>query len=242
MDSGGSRRSRLPPEVWERFISIVRERGARAPADRWYVHRAEQFEKFLRNTDLQTCTATDVNAYLPQLDQQGRLRDWQFRQAVDSLEILLAHVLKLPWAAEFDWAFWRNSARRLESSHPTIARRSASEDAITGRAADGTAHSALLEALASGIRRRDYSVRTQQTYMQWVRRFITHFGGSDPRGLGENEVKAFLEHLTVRRNVAANTQNQALSALVFLYCHVLERSLELDGFVRAKRPHHLRSC
>lgn len=63
--------------------------------------------------------------------------------------------------------------------------------------------------------------------------------GQDPRTLGATEVKTFLEHLAVRRNVAATTQNQALSALVFLYRNVLDQDLELGAFRRAKRPRHL---
>jgi hypothetical protein len=118
MDSAGPRRSRLPAEVWRRFIALVHERGARKPADRWYVIRAEQFERALGDKDPRACDAADVDAYLRDVGAQARLEDWQFRQAVESLEILLARVLELPWAGEFDWGFWRDSARRLESSHP----------------------------------------------------------------------------------------------------------------------------
>jgi integron integrase len=239
MDPAEPRRSRLPAEIWGRFTTIVHQRGAREPADRWYVIRAEQFERALQEKDLRACDATDVNAYLRELGEQAQLQDWQYRQVVEALEILLAHALELPWAARFDWGFWRDSARRLESRHPTIARQPAPEEERALQSASGTTQAALLEAVAIEIRRRAYSVRTEQTYLQWIRRFIAFCGGRNPRELGAAEVKAFLEHLAVRRNVAANTQNQALSALVFLYRHVIEHSLELDNFVRAKRPRHL---
>jgi integron integrase len=101
-------------------------------------------------------------------------------------------------------------------------------------------HAPLLERLISEIRRRNYSIRTEQAYETWVCRFIAFSGHRDPRELGEKQIVAFLEYLAVRGNVAASTQGQALNALVFLYKQVLERHLEgLDDFTRAKRPKRL---
>src|SRR5690606_35166222 len=91
----------------------------------------------------------------------------------------------------------------------------------------------------SEIRRRRYSYRTEQTYLQWIRRFIASNGGRNPRALGAADVRSFLEDLAVRSKVAASTQNQALSALLFLYRHVLEQPLQLGEFKRAKRLHAL---
>jgi integron integrase len=101
-------------------------------------------------------------------------------------------------------------------------------------------HPEIIKALVGEIRRRAYSIRTEQAYEQWVCRFVAFFDDQDPRELGAGEVKAFLEHLAVRGKVAASTQNQALNALVFLYREVLDRPLTgLDGLVRAKRPRRL---
>ena len=75
------------------------------------------------------------------------------------------------------------------------------------------------------------ALRTEKTYLEWIRRFI-HFNGTrHPQEMGVAEVRAFLTHLAAERNVAASTQNQALNALLFLYRHVLDRGLEfVDGF------------
>jgi len=90
------------------------------------------------------------------------------------------------------------------------------------------------------IRSRHYSLRTEQSYIQWVRRFIFFHNKRHPKDMGEEEVSLFLTNLAVERKVAASTQNQALSALLFLYKHVLNQKLEwLDGVVRAKRPRRL---
>jgi integron integrase len=90
------------------------------------------------------------------------------------------------------------------------------------------------------IRRRHYSLRTEEAYVQWIRRFIYFSGRRHPGELGAPEVTAFLNHLVRERNVAASTQNQALSALLFLYREVLELPLAwLDELERAQRPARL---
>jgi integron integrase len=100
--------------------------------------------------------------------------------------------------------------------------------------------SPFLEQLRTAIRVRHYSIRTEQAYVEWVRRFILYHGKRHPVELGETEVSGFLSYLAVNRNVAASTQNQALNALVFLYRNVLGRPLgnTIDG-VRARKPKRL---
>jgi integron integrase len=95
----------------------------------------------------------------------------------------------------------------------------------------------LLDRVREAIRTRHYSPRTERTYVGWIRRFILFHGKRHPRDMGESEVVAFLSSLATTGGVSASTQNQALSALVFLYSEVLGERLDwLDGIVRAKRP------
>ena len=98
----------------------------------------------------------------------------------------------------------------------------------------------LLDQVRGKIRLKHYSIRTEQAYVDWIRRFILHFGKRHPRELGAAEVEAFLTHLAVAGKVAASTQNQAKSALLFLYREVLEAELSwLDNVERAKAPKRL---
>lgn len=98
----------------------------------------------------------------------------------------------------------------------------------------------LLDQVRERLRLKHYSIRTEQQYVQWVRRFILFHDKRHPRDMGAAEVEAFLTHLAVEGRVAAATQNQALSALLFLYREVLEINLPwLDKVVRAKRPARL---
>lgn len=95
----------------------------------------------------------------------------------------------------------------------------------------------LLEELRRAIQSRHYSRRTERAYANWIRRYVKFHGMRHPREMGHDEITAFLSHLASDRRVAASTQNQAMSALVFLYREVFGYDLPwLDGIVRAKRP------
>jgi len=85
------------------------------------------------------------------------------------------------------------------------------------------------------MRFRRLALRSEQAYLDWIKRFIFFHGKRHPKDMGEVEVRAFLTHLAARQNVSASTQNQAFNALVFLYRQVLGRDLELQGVQRAKR-------
>ncbi len=98
----------------------------------------------------------------------------------------------------------------------------------------------LLIRLRDHLRTRHYSLRTEATYMDWVRRFILFHDKRHPQDMGAAEVEAFLTHLAVDRHVAASTQNQAKSAILYLYKQVLGMELPwLDDVVQAKTPRRL---
>lgn len=75
----------------------------------------------------------------------------------------------------------------------------------------------LIDQVREEIQVRHYSLRTEKSYIQWIRRFILFHDKRHPREMDEKEISAFLSHLAVTRNVSASTQNQALSAILFLY-------------------------
>lgn len=98
----------------------------------------------------------------------------------------------------------------------------------------------LLDRMRAEIRVRHYSIRTEETYLDWARRFILFHDKQHPKDLGANEVQAFLSYLALERNVASSTQNQAKSALLFLYREVLKVELPwLDEIVSAKNGKRL---
>jgi len=98
----------------------------------------------------------------------------------------------------------------------------------------------LLDQLRESLRSRHYSRRTEQTYCQWVKRFIFFHHVRHPAEMAEPEMNQFLTHLAVKENVSASTQNQALSALLFFYRHVIGREVgDLGEVIRARKPTRL---
>jgi len=98
----------------------------------------------------------------------------------------------------------------------------------------------LLDRVRDTIRTKHYSIRTEEAYVNWIKRFILFHDKRHPQEMEATEIEEFLTHLAVDKNVAASTQNQALSAILFLYQEVLHKDLEraLDA-VRAKQPKRL---
>jgi integron integrase len=102
------------------------------------------------------------------------------------------------------------------------------------------ARSQLLDAVRDAIRVRHYSIRTEQSYIQWIKRYILFHNKRHPKEMGEPEITQFLTHLATDKNVSASTQNQALSAILFLYKEVLIQEVErINDVVRAKKPKRL---
>jgi integron integrase len=98
----------------------------------------------------------------------------------------------------------------------------------------------LLDQVRDAIRVRHYSIRTEQAYVGWTKRFILFHGKRHPEDMGKAEVEAFLTHLAVKDNVAVSTQNQALNAILFLYRKVLDKDIDWpEDAVRAKKPARL---
>jgi integrase len=110
-------------------------------------------------------------------------------------------------------------------------------------AGSGVRPTKLFDRVRDALRLRHMSIRTEQAYLSWIDQFLRYHRDKagqwvHPLEMGSDEVNDFLTMLAVKRMVAANTQNQALSALLFLYSKVLEKDFRLDA-VRAKRPERL---
>jgi site-specific recombinase XerD len=93
------------------------------------------------------------------------------------------------------------------------------------RAADNPEKPKLLDQFREALRSRHYSRRTEQTYCQWIKRFIYFHKMRHPAKMGESEINAFLTHLAVKEKISSSTQTQALSALLFLYRQTLDREI-----------------
>lgn len=97
----------------------------------------------------------------------------------------------------------------------------------------------LLDQVRHSLRLKNYSYRTEQAYVRWIKRYILYHNKRHPAEMGRPQVESFLKYLAVERDVAASTQNQALSALLFLYEHVLQQPLGTLDVLWAKKPKRL---
>jgi integrase len=139
----------------------------------------------------------------------------------------------------------RPTAAPSTDSTTTAIHSPAADSPLTGPTGFATAQPAgwrpkLLDRLADALRARHYSRRTEQAYRHWVKRFIFFHNIRHPGEMAEPEVNVSLTHLAVKEKVSPSTQSQALSALLFLYRHVLGRTIgDLGEVVRARRPQRL---
>lgn len=215
---------------------------------RWYVKRVEEFIEFQNGHKIKRLSSADIENYFKLIGRQNRLKNWQFYQCIDAIRILYCQLLEIPVCQDIDWQYWLDSAKQLGEEHPTTARQLTNEELtfIKERKGEGplkhvrSTHHELLVRFTSEIRRRGYAYRTEQSYEQWLCRFIFFCDNASPVEQNATEIKSFLNYLAIQRKVSASTQNQALNALVFFYKQVLGHELlEFDSFVRAKRPKKL---
>ena len=215
---------------------------------RWYVKRVEEFISAHRGRKIKRLTGTEIGHYFETIGRRKRLSGWQFTQHIDAIQILYCRLLVTPVCRELDWGYWRDSAKQLDSDHPTTARQLSVDESsfLKERKGEGplkhirATHRDLLVRFAREVRRRGYAWRTEQSYEQWISRYILFCKGRAPEQTGADDVRCFLDYLVIERHVGPSTQNQALNALVFLFDKVLERELgELGSFVRSKRPRNL---
>ena len=242
--SRSRRRENGVPSRWDQYRELLVRRGVPQKAQRWYVARVEAFLKEVRPESLRELTREDITGYLQEVSSRRRLDDWQFRQLVDALQLLIVDLAQVPAGNAVDWDYWKDAVAPLEANHPTVAREQGA--APTGAEIPAGPHPAssrdslpILEVMTRRLRARHYSIRTEQTYIDWCRRFLRFFPETLLEDLGDEDVQRFLTHLAVERTVAASTQNLALNALGFLFKEVLERPLDTLQFARAKRPSRL---
>jgi integron integrase len=237
-------RPSTPPSSIIHFIDLLRKKRVPDKYVRWYVIRVEALLRSLEPGEGGSPGEDAVARFLGELGRKRGLKGWQFRQAVEAIQIFCAEVLGLGWADSFDWASWKEGARSLPAGHAADALSSRGQGPggrprVGGDGAGGR-FGPLIERLSHEIRVRGYSIRTEQTYALWVRRFLAFSRPAGVDGMTAGEVKRFLVHLAVERNVAASTQNLALTALSFFFGQVLGRPLgDLGDFARAKRPKRL---
>ena len=235
---------------WDKYINKTISCKVPDAARVYYVKHVESFIKAHPGRRLAELEGTDLEKYLNVIGRKPDYPDWRFRQVVDALRILYIEIIRPGWAPEFNWQAMIDDSRDLGVDHATLARISSTPSAthtISTKPSPGgivtkveQRFPELFERMVAEIRVRHYSIRTEQSYIPWVARFIAFSGFETVDEIQPDKIAPYLEHLAVKRNVAPGTQKQALNALVFMFRHILDRPLEGHiEFARAKKPRRL---
>jgi integron integrase len=228
-------------EIWQKYKSIVIKRVSSPRAVEWYVRWAENHEKALPRKPLQSRSQEDVQSYVNVLSKQDRLEQWQLEQVNDSLRLLFGEVLGLSWAKPWPICVINKSNEPNIEKKPghTPWEKTDFKDSINWSGMEMHCPG-LIDKIRTVLRTMHYAYRTEQTYLEWICRFINFNGLQDPKTLREEGVKRYLEYLATKREVSGSTQRQALNAVVFLYAKVLGNPLGGIGeYEKSKRPRRL---
>ena len=206
-----------PPESWAApFRNAFSLRGRPESRLKWYFIWARRFAAYLSGRSLHLATREDAEGFLSILASSPGIAPWQVEQATDALTILLGSVFGQAWA----WTI------RIPAPPPP-------PDVPLPKGDDP------VDQLRYAIRCRRYSVRTEDSYVFWVNRFLAFCrdGGIEQDA---DAVRAFLERLVIAEQMSSSTQSQALNALVFHFKHVVGSPFgDLGEFQRSKRPRKL---
>ena len=244
--------NKVDPKFWGKYIEKTRSYSSDPRVQRAYVLCAEDYIKFHLYLDLHTHTPKLITDYLNVKGRNPRLKDWQFKQIVISLKILFMDVFELAWATHFPWNSWLSSAKYPKGNHVTVARKDSSLDINTIIKSSLDKGQKVLfrqvlekyphhiKNLVKKIRLKNYSIRTEHSYLGWLLRFILFNRLKDPATMHEKEIGLFLDYLVIERQVSSSTQSQALCAIIFFYSQVLERDLSDNiTFTHSKKPRRL---
>jgi integron integrase len=228
---------------WARYAESLLKHAIAGRNAEWHIRHAQRFCYGLNGKHLRDLGTSDLDAYLARLGRQQKVEAWQLRQTISALRVLFSDMTECKWASAYPWQEKMDACQDLSAEHPSRARDLSAQEIVSERQKRKPTISdpktlQELGRLREVTRLQDKAYRTEQTYSEWVERFVRFCDGvlpDDPL-----RVAAFLEHLALRDQVAPATQAQALNALVFFYRHVRHVELgDLGDFKRPKSRHKL---
>ena len=223
----------------ERLAGMFREAGKDEKRTVFLCLWVTRFGKFIAPKRYHEAGVAEVEAYLRSLEAGGA-EGWKVTQADEAIGVLYTKMYPVAWAGK--WAVPAVLETRSPIQRPRVAK-GFLDARFKGRRDDGLLPEmavGILDGMRVRLREKHYSYRTEQTYLDWVRRFLIFAGAESEDDLGMDDVKAYLEFLAVDRRVAAATQNQAFNSLLFFFGQVLGRPFEhVDGVTRAEERRRL---
>ena len=225
---------------WNNYLSILSENRVKPDLSIWYVRHCETFIRRNKETRLKQHTVESVSSYLTELINSPEKKAWQKKQAIDSLRYLFK-CIRAPLHQEIDWDYWQLSCKDLEPDHDLNYRINhplVNTDSVSSAARNKIDEAALaneINRLRIVIRRKNYSIRTEKSYSDWLLRFLKFSSHKNIAEIDSQDVVAFLEHLAIQRGVSPKTQSLALNALSYYFKNVRQKEIgDISHFVRAK--------
>lgn len=231
----------MAADLWEEYKSTVESHVKSQKVVAFYLYWAKNLGKTFRGQPLSILSGDDVQSYLNLMITQNKYQVWQLEQANDAFRLLFAECFAAPWAKPWpvrvpDCVESPPSEKALPTK-PTYL--NDFKDTINYNGVDLRCPG-LLGRTRTVLRTLHYAYKTEKTYLEWICRYVNFIGLNDPANSGVNEVKEYLEYLATQREVAGNTQRQALNAIVFLYTKVLEKPLgDIGAYEKPKKPQRL---
>ena len=225
-------------DEWARFSLGLLKVGVKAGKHEFYQSWVRKFFSFLKPRKWNQAVREDVERYLAKLLGEGKA-GWQVEQANRALELFYSEVCPMDWARR-DWPETPGAGEVLSQQAAAAPRPPVEgprvavlrERSDTGELPERL--EAFLDEVRECLRAERYAYRTEESYVDWVRRFLIFVGPKSRDDLRGEELEAYLNYLALVRRVSASTQNQALNAVQFLFRRVLKRGVrEVEGVERA---------
>ena len=229
------------------YFQVLEELGVEEPRHPFYVHWVRQFFNRQKNRKRRRDLGREeIDAFIQALAAEPGVADWQVVQARDALEVYYEQFRGIALEPAQTMAAQAERGPYITKPAdgipaPRILDRPASIPKPQRREPTRKVDLAALEkATRVALRTEHYAMKTEQSYVHWIRRFVSYHHGKRPSHMGGAEIHQFLSHLAINDRVAASTQNQALNAIVFLYRKVVKKELgDFSDFPRARRPKRL---
>ena len=209
--------------LWDSFHSFIISKGISAKYAKFHLMWVKRYVWFNDNEIPPEITGQDIERFSEFLATNEKIQPWQIDQAMTAV------------------SFFRNYLE-IGRSDPGAGNRHVPakcsfEDTLLSDESEKTTVKQITEKVRREIRLLHYSMRTEQTYLQWISRFMIFHKAKPLNCISAPEIKEYLEYLAVNRCVSSSTQNQALNAIIFLFKRVLGKEPgEIGEFTRAKRP------
>jgi integron integrase len=217
------------------YINILRSVGIPEKDHQRYVSEVETFLRTLRPARLQDLPTKDVTDYLEGLCVRTDLSDAQVRLAIGALRLLLLQLSQTPAGREISWASWleRRQSAIPEQTEDVVTMRDRSIAMGAPRIAKATKKFPILKDLSEVIQERQYSIRTEQAYLDWCHRFLVFCNKDNSQEIEDGDLVRFMEHLEVDCHLSPKTRSTAYNAVAFFFQNVLGKMLEKTGM---KKP------